>query len=118
MCRRIGESKMADFISEIRATDNVCGRCVELYLLKEEVGNRLGIVTGMNLVDVPEGARMTPSTLLTYDAAKSLMDDLWKCGIRPGVKDQAETAMAATTIHLQDMRRIVFSSLKMKEPNT
>jgi len=43
-----------------------------------------------------------------FAGAQELMDDLWRCGIRP--TDGAGTAgsMAATERHLEDMRKLVF----------
>jgi hypothetical protein len=41
------------------------------------------------------------------------MDDLWEAGIRPTEGTGSAGALKATQDHLTDMRKIVFSQLKM-----
>lgn len=45
---------------------------------------------------------------LDYEAAQSLMDELWTCGLRPTDGSGSAGALAATQKHLDDMRTLVF----------
>ena len=46
---------------------------------------------------------------LDITAAQQLMDDLWRCGVRPTEGKGSAGAMAATQRHLEDMRTLVFN---------
>lgn len=53
--------------------------------------------------------KIEPETFsLDTEAAQSLMDQLWACGIRPTEGRGSAGALAATQNHLEDMRRLVF----------
>lgn len=49
-----------------------------------------------------------PTLAIDRTAAQELMDDLWRCGIRPTEGAGSAGAMAAVQSHLEDMRTIVF----------
>lgn len=55
-----------------------------------------------------------PFLIINQETAQELMNSLWECGLRPaqgaGSAGQLETMKA----HLEDMRKIVFNSLKIK----
>lgn len=54
------------------------------------------------------GATPTPPLLrLDYALAQRLMDELWKCGLRPKEGTGSAGAMAATERHLADLQRLV-----------
>jgi hypothetical protein len=48
-----------------------------------------------------------PICCLSKQAAQSLMDDLWKAGLRPTEGEGSAGSLAATQAHLGDMRKIV-----------
>lgn len=51
-----------------------------------------------------------PTLILPSELARSLMDELWRAGLRPrGVKDPT-SEVAAVKYHLEDMRRLVFKT--------
>jgi hypothetical protein len=52
---------------------------------------------------------------LTGEAAQQLMDDIWECGLRPSEGTGSAGSLAATQRHLDDMRKIVFHKLNIKE---
>jgi len=60
-----------------------------------------------------------PLMRLNYNAAQTLMDDLWACGIRPTEGAGSAGAMTATQEHLKDIRQIAFAlfddKLKVEE---
>jgi hypothetical protein len=62
----------------------------------------------------PEG-RCEHTFTLQRDAAQELMDELWRCGMRPSEGSGSAGAMAATERHLADMRVIAFDRLKITE---
>ena len=71
------------------------GNCVAEPLILKEIGE----------MEVP---RETVS--LSPEAAQTLMDDLWQCGLRPTEGSGSAGALAATQRHLEDMRTLVFKS--------
>lgn len=52
---------------------------------------------------------------LKNQAAQMLMDELWRCGLRPSEGTGSAGALAATQKHLDDMRCIAFTLLE-REP--
>lgn len=49
-----------------------------------------------------------PSFTVEDDEAQQLMDELWRCGLRPTEGSGSAGSLAATERHLEDMRRLVF----------
>jgi hypothetical protein len=45
-------------------------------------------------------------TRISVDAAQSLMNQLWECGLRPAQAAGSAGQLAATQYHLEDMRKI------------
>lgn len=57
-----------------------------------------------------ERAMIPPATLtLPPASAQQLMDELWRCGLRPTEGTGSAGALAATERHLQDLQKLVFS---------
>lgn len=52
--------------------------------------------------------RQPTFTLLSYDDAQLLMDDLWNAGLRPTEGTGSAGSLKATERHLEDMRTLVF----------
>lgn len=52
-----------------------------------------------------------PMMELGMEEAQQLMDELWKCGLRPTEGAGSAGAMAATQKHLEDMRTLAFRAL-------
>jgi len=52
---------------------------------------------------------------LTVERAQQLADELWNIGIRPSKFTDQDGEIKLITNHLEDMRRIVFYKLNMKE---
>lgn len=61
-------------------------------------------------VDSPY-VEMEPMLRLDNDEAQSLMDELWRCGLRPSEGSGSAGALAATQRHLADMQKIAFGTL-------
>lgn len=52
--------------------------------------------------------KVEPTLRIDVEDAQTLMDDLWKCGLRPAEAAGSAGALAATVKHLEDMRTLVF----------
>lgn len=52
---------------------------------------------------------------IDINEAQKLMDDLWDCGLRPSEGTGSAGALAATQKHLNDLRKIAFNKLGIKE---
>jgi len=59
-----------------------------------------------------ENEVVEPFITLEYEQAQQLMDELWRCGLRPAEGTGSAGSLAATEKHLQDMRKITFGLLK------
>jgi len=55
-----------------------------------------------------------PTAELNQHCAQELMDDLWRCGLRPSEGSGSAGSLAATERHLNDVRQIAFSLLKLE----
>jgi hypothetical protein len=64
-------------------------------------------------MDIPanKGMLIIPTFSLSIDAAQTLMEDLWNCGLRPTEGSGSAGAFAAQGKHLEDMRKIVFEKI-------
>lgn len=65
------------------------------------------------LEDIEDGAHFgDPSLTLKYDEAQRLVDELWRCGLRPSEGTGSAGSLAATERHLKDMQSITRGLLK------
>ena len=71
------------------------------------IGHPLVLETPIN-----DAVSCEPTFSLSMDAAQTLMDDLWFCGLRPTEGCGSAGALAATQKHLEDMRTLVFKGDK------
>lgn len=53
-----------------------------------------------------------PALVLKNDVAQELMDELWRCGLRPSEGSGSAGSLAATERHLSDMKKIAFDLLE------
>lgn len=51
---------------------------------------------------------------LEMTEAQELMNELWRCGLRPSKAISSSGALEATKTHLEDMRKIAFEFLRPK----
>lgn len=80
----------------------------------ERDGNGLLRVLRPGVVEaIEEGALFgEPSMHLRYDEAQRLMDEFWRCGLRPSEGAGSAGSLAATERHLKDMQGIARGLLK------
>lgn len=60
----------------------------------------------------PDHVVVKPFITLEYEQAQELMDELWRCGLRPAEGAGSAGSLTATEKHLQDVRKIAFGLLK------
>lgn len=58
------------------------------------------------------GVSTEPTIRFEAEEAQSLMDELWRAGLRPTEGRGSAGSLAATERHLEDMRALVFKSGK------
>lgn len=99
---------------EIAAERNIMERAISLYVLgRQRFGKQrlsvMSIPTFTTYEDEGQalGSLREPTLKVSYEAAQRLLDELWRCGIRP-TEEGTAGQVAAMQAHLQDMRRIVF----------
>jgi len=61
-----------------------------------------------------DGLWAPPALVLDMTAAQQMVDELWRCGLRPSEGSGSAGALAATERHLADMRTIALASLEAK----
>lgn len=59
----------------------------------------------------PDGAITEPTLSLKTEEAQHLMDELWRCGLRPTEGTGSAGSLAAIERHLKDMQAIAFGLL-------
>jgi len=71
----------------------------------------------LQYVEHKEPGRLVPCTCeIELAAAQNLMDELWKCGLRPTEGKGSAGSLAATERHLEDMRRLAFHKILKEKP--
>jgi hypothetical protein len=74
----------------------------------------MAVAQPVTLTELEPGVLSEPAARITNDSAQQLMDELWRCGLRPSEGSGSAGALAATERHLQDLRALTFSALKVK----
>lgn len=65
-----------------------------------------------------EGQEVAPFLSLGPDDWQTLMDEMWRAGVRPSSGAGTATEASATERHLADMRKLAFHALKIPRENT
>lgn len=110
------EPRKGDIIRpHIRAWKEGFRDIVNITILKEIVGIRTCFVKELHFVEEEDEAVLSSVAMqLNATYAQKLMDDLWDCGVRPSEGSGSVGSLKATQVHLQDMRKIAFDRLKIK----
>lgn len=61
----------------------------------------------VSMIAQPPMAAVRPFMTVGLDVAQQLMDELWRCGLRPTEGTGSAGGLAATERHLADMRALV-----------
>jgi len=92
--------------------EGILQQAISIYgFEKSETEIRVAQPLELKLIPIKEAEGISPEPIckLTPEAAQSLMDDLWECGLRPSEGTGSAGALAATQKHLEDMRKLVFN---------
>lgn len=89
---------------------------INLFAMQEKNRSRY-IAQPLKLKEQQIGTLTEPFLTIDNGEAQQLMNDLWDCGLRPSEGSGSAGSLKATQEHLADMRKIVFTQLKIKETN-
>lgn len=99
--------------SELRAEQADFGRYIQIFHFGHRDGKRF-VGEKIEIRDVDEGELVEPMLRIGRDKAQALMDDLWRCGLRPTEGSGSAGSLAATEKHLKDMRKIAGKFLEVE----
>src|SRR4030042_868144 len=104
---------------DIQADRNIRRNCVDVFLTMENTDGGLAIAEPIVFRSLTSEERQActwnrPTLELRYEDAQCLMDELWRCGLRPTEGSGSAGSLAATEKHLNDMRAIVSKQLEVK----
>lgn len=89
---------------------------IEMAILSTETigGSRFGYVGKVVFHKIEEGQMVDDNDVIPMknEEAQQLMDELWRCGLRPTEGAGSAGQMAATERHLADMRKIAFKFIE------
>ena len=95
----------------IAAEQNFATDGIALYMMDKPPGGLKRRVVNLMLETVEEPVEGTatwnpPVFLVSFEAAQRLMDDLYRCGVRPKDAGESVGALSATKHHLEDVRKL------------
>ncbi len=86
-------------------------RNVDILYVLEETGKPRMVAKPVEFVAVEhEHLATEPTMTFGLDVAQQLIDELWRCGLRPTEGSGSAGSLAATERHLADMRALVFKT--------
>lgn len=68
----------------------------------------------LTMIEMAEGEMVNAAFRMENQTAQGLMDELWRCGLRPSEGSGSAGSLAATERHLKDMQTIAMGALKQK----
>lgn len=104
--------------TEIRAERSDYQRYVGLAIFKIGDRDERLVAKELEFAEVDDGKYIEPSIKLRTDEAQLLMDELWRCGLRPTEGSGSAGSLAATERHLRDMQGITKGLLKKQGVET
>ena len=85
---------------------------IQVVVIERHPTGRAMVGESLTLREIPEGGHIgEPTMSLKNDEAQMLMDELWRCGLRPTEGSGSAGSLAATERHLNDMRAIALGLL-------
>lgn len=88
---------------EIRAHMQPWFDGIELFIRKD----KQAMAAPLTFKDHEPGMVSDPALRISGDEGQQLMDELWRCGLRPSEGSGSAGSLAATERHLEDMRALV-----------
>ena len=97
---------------EVRCRRQAWRDGVEVAVLERHPTGRLMYAERLTMREMTEGDEICEPTMsLRNDEAQMLIDELWRCGLRPSEGSGSAGSLAATERHLKDMRAIALGLL-------
>lgn len=85
---------------------------IELMAMVRD-GRGTSIANPLTLERIEDGSYPSePTMTLSNQGAQMLMDELWRCGLRPSDGSGSAGSLAATERHLKDMRAVAMGMLR------
>lgn len=101
----------------IRANREIMNDAIALYIGEYNALGEVGAVARPLIFEKMDRTQMTypndPAMSISMKDAQRLMDELWHCGLRPSEGSGSAGSLRATEKHLDDMRKIAFTKLKV-----
>jgi hypothetical protein len=86
---------------------------IYVYVGVRQPNGRLSVMRPLVFEEIEEGAYIgEPALSLSVTESQQLMDELWRCGVRPTEGTGSAGSLAATERHLKDMQLIAKGLLK------
>ena len=97
---------------EVRCQREPWNDGISVAVIERHPTGRTMVADRLTLREIPEGGFIgEPTMSLRNDEAQMLMDELWRCGLRPSEGSGSAGSLAATERHLKDMRAIALALL-------
>jgi len=98
---------------EVRCHNQIYTDSIEIAVFVNHDNGKVSVAEKLTLVDFdPNSYLVDPTMRLKRDEAQFLMDELWKCGLRPSEGSGSAGSLAATEKHLKDMQTIAIGLLR------
>ena len=98
---------------EVRAERVFYRNRIDLAVFHRRTDGRIDVGLPLTMQTIAEGEEISEPTLsLGTEAAQTLMDELWRCGLRPSEGTGSAGSLAATERHLKDMQTIAMGLLR------
>ena len=98
---------------EVRAEKVLYTNSVDLLVMQRHADGSASVGRPLTMERLEPGAHFGEPTLrLGMDAAQLLIDELWRCGLRPSEGAGSAGSLAATERHLKDMRDVAMGLLR------
>ena len=103
-------------VFEVRVIDAQARAGYGLYFeLYKPAARTVLTIVDFTVMEIESYNPMPAALMLSKDATGVLMQDLWRLGVRPN-EDHAASEITALSRHLEDMRAIAASRLKITLP--
>ncbi len=102
---------MLSHLIEARTELRNFGRTIDVFVM-ENTSTHYSMAGPLVMSEMHEAQGLVefpPTFSLGMKAAQQLMDDLWRCGLRPTEGSGSAGSLAATERHLADLQKIVFA---------
>ena len=98
--------------TEVRAERVWYRNRIKLAVIQKRQDGRMDVGQPLTMKTIGEDEVITEPTLsLNTDEAQLLMDEMWRCGLRPSEGSGSAGSLAATERHLKDMRTVAMGLL-------